>query len=167
MGAARRLIASQTWPGRAMTTMVIMGVTMALVLSETSSNSARAADFTVDSTLDRVDANPGDGRCATAAGACTLRAAVQETNAAAGHDTITLPADVYVLNKEGTDEDAAATGDLDITDDVTITGAGAEMTVIDGAASDRVVHIPWYRYGVVTVELLDLTVRNGFVYEVN
>jgi hypothetical protein len=40
-----------------------------------------AATFAVDSTADAVDVVPGDGLCATAAGACTLRAAVMETNA--------------------------------------------------------------------------------------
>ena len=33
---------------------------------------AAAATFVVDSTVDTVDTNPGDGVCATAAGACML-----------------------------------------------------------------------------------------------
>ena len=40
------------------------------------------ATFTVNSTADAVDATLGDGICATATGICTLRAAVQEANAA-------------------------------------------------------------------------------------
>ena len=51
-----------------------------------------AATFNVDSTADEVDATPGDGTCATAGGACTLRAAVQEANATVGLDTVDLPA---------------------------------------------------------------------------
>jgi len=48
----------------------------------------RAAIFTVNSTADDDDA-VADGVCATAAGACTLRAAIQESNASAGvYDTI-------------------------------------------------------------------------------
>jgi CSLREA domain-containing protein len=39
--------------------------------------------LTVDSTADTPDANPGDGLCAAATGACTLRAAIQEANALA------------------------------------------------------------------------------------
>jgi CSLREA domain-containing protein len=39
--------------------------------------------LTVDSTADTPDANPGDGFCADATGACTLRAAIQEANALA------------------------------------------------------------------------------------
>lgn len=50
----------------------------------------QAANLTVivNSTGDGADANPGDGICATAGGACTLRAAIQETNATSGTDTI-------------------------------------------------------------------------------
>src|SRR5262249_10597670 len=40
------------------------------------------AGFVVDSVADDADKDPGDGNCATAAGACTLRAAIQEVNAA-------------------------------------------------------------------------------------
>ena len=39
--------------------------------------------FTVDATGDGSDANPGDGTCATSGGDCTLRAALEETNALA------------------------------------------------------------------------------------
>lgn len=42
---------------------------------------ATAATFAVNSTIDDVDAFPGDGICATATGDCTLRAAIQELNA--------------------------------------------------------------------------------------
>src|SRR6188472_411319 len=80
-------------------------------------------DFTVESTADAVDSNLSDGICATAAGDCTLRAAIQEANANDGSITIHVPAGTYALSIEGRGEDAAATGDLDITDDVTIEGA--------------------------------------------
>src|SRR6266404_7208434 len=86
---------------------------------------AAAATFTVNDTADAVDAAPGNGSCATAGGGCTLRAAIQEANANTGPDTITVPDGTYMLTIAGRDEDSAATGDLDITDDVTITGAGA------------------------------------------
>jgi len=39
-------------------------------------------------TGDGADANPGDGVCATASGNCSLRAAIQESNAIAGTDNI-------------------------------------------------------------------------------
>ncbi len=53
-----------------------------------------SSGFTVNSTLDVADANPGDGVCRTADGVCTLRAAIQEANAlpTCGPMLITLPA---------------------------------------------------------------------------
>ena len=56
---------------------------------------ANHATFAVDYDLDEPDNNPGDGICATANDDCTLRAAVEEANAHAGADTITLPAGTY------------------------------------------------------------------------
>ncbi|HEV7734001.1 MAG TPA: CSLREA domain-containing protein [Candidatus Binatia bacterium] len=47
-----------------------------------------AATFTVTSTGDGADASTADGTCADAGGACTLRAAIQQANAAVGSDTI-------------------------------------------------------------------------------
>ena len=118
---------------------------------------ASAATFSVNSTADAVDAGPGDGTCATAGGACTLRAAVQETNALPGPDTVSLPAGVYTLTIPGPEEDAAATGDLDITDDLTISGAGADVTVIDGGDLDRVLQTA----GPLQVDISNVAVANG------
>ena len=47
-----------------------------------------ASAFTVDSAADDPDSNAGDGRCATAQGACTLRAAIEEANLHTGPDAI-------------------------------------------------------------------------------
>ena len=50
---------------------------------------AAAVNVVVNSVGDAPDATPGDGSCETAtAGECTLRAAIEETNAIAGADTI-------------------------------------------------------------------------------
>ena len=46
--------------------------------------------FTVNSLLDTPDSAPGNGTCADANGACTLRAAIQEANSLAGDDTINV-----------------------------------------------------------------------------
>jgi CSLREA domain-containing protein len=118
---------------------------------------ARAAVFTVNSTADEVDASPGNGACATADGACTLRAAIQEANALAGNDMIVLPAGVFRLTLVGAGEDAAATGDLDILQSVDVSGAGPDATIIDGLGADRVFHV----LGSSTLTLSNLTVRNG------
>lgn len=121
------------------------------------------ASITVNSTTDAVDANPGNGVCATAGDVCTLRAAVQEANALAGDDTIVLPAGTYTLTIAGQGEDSAATGDLDITSGaLTIIGAGAGSTIVEGGTSqalgvDRVFHIT----GAFTVNISGVTIRNG------
>ncbi|HSH81417.1 MAG TPA: Ig-like domain-containing protein [Herpetosiphonaceae bacterium] len=54
---------------------------------------AAALTFTVNSTGDQVDASIGNGRCATSAGTCTLRAAIAEANSHTGPDTIAFNID--------------------------------------------------------------------------
>lgn len=109
----------------------------------------------VNTSADAVDANVGDGFCATAAGTCTLRAAIQETNAWLTADTITIaPGIDPTLTVPGGGEDAGADGDLDIRDRVTIEASGA---VIDAAGIDRVFHIIDGR-----VEIRDATITGGF-----
>ena len=66
-------------------------------------------ELNVDSTLDSIDAAPGDRICADQVGSCTLRAAIMEANANAGGDTITLAAGTYTLSLPGSQEDAART----------------------------------------------------------
>src|SRR5947208_11529776 len=73
-----------------------------------------ASTYVVNSTADAPDADVGDGVCAAANGACTLRAAVMQANFTAGADNIILPAGTYTLTRAG-DDDAAVLGDLDIT----------------------------------------------------
>lgn len=123
------------------------------------SQEARAATFTVDSTADAVDANPGDGICATITGTCTLRAAVQESNALPGIDVICVPAGFYPLGLFGSGENAAATGDLDITDDLVIKGAGTSATIIEGFSMDRVFDIA--QSDTISVTMTGLTVQGG------
>ncbi len=53
-------------------------------------SSAPFAIFDVNSTGDAGDALPGDGACATVGTVCTLRAAIEESNALGGMDTITV-----------------------------------------------------------------------------
>src|SRR5215470_4293428 len=102
---------------------------------------AQAKLFNVNSTQDAVDVDPGDGICATATGECTLRAAIQEANALPGPDEIFVPGAVYTITIPGANEDCAASGDLDITDDLMITGGGAQATIVDGRGLDRVFQV--------------------------
>lgn len=115
--------------------------------------------YSVDTLIDAVDSNPGDGLCATATGDCSLRAAVQEANALAGEQEVSVGAGVFNLTLEGAGEDLAATGDLDITDDVTISGALFEKTVVNGLGQDRAFHIRGPGSALVTLE--NLTISGG------
>jgi CSLREA domain-containing protein len=108
----------------------------------------------VDNPFDVVDAAPGDGVCDVGDGTCTLRAAVTETNASAGPDVVTLAVSP-TLARPGVAEDGNATGDLDVRDSLTITGAGH---IIDGGDLDRVID---HRRG--RLELDDLTVTDGSI----
>ena len=134
----------------------------ALFVLLASTSTIGAADFAVDTTDDAVDASLGDGVCATAAGTCSLRAAVQEANATPGPDLITVPSGTYTLTLAGAGEQEAATGDLDIHDDLTITGAGRDETIIDGGGIDRVFQAGVGQQDPLTLTLQDLTIQNGF-----
>ena len=90
------------------------------------------ATLTVTTTLDT-----NDGACT--AENCSLREAVIAANACAGTQTINVPAGGYQLTLTGAEEDAAATGDLDITGDLILQGSGAPS--IDGMAADRIFEI--------------------------
>ncbi len=51
---------------------------------------ASALSFTVNTTADAHDAHPGDGKCADAAGQCTLRAALEEADASPPGGTVSI-----------------------------------------------------------------------------
>jgi hypothetical protein len=127
-----------------------------------ASASAQAATFVIDTNDESVDAIPGDGLCTDADGHCSLRAAVIETNALEGADTIEIPAGVFAFAIAGTGEDGSASGDLDIGDDLVLRGAGSDATFIDAASLDRVIDIFG---GVVSrsVRIEHVTLRNGFL----
>jgi CSLREA domain-containing protein len=120
---------------------------------------ARAATFTVDDVTDQVDDNPGDGSCHTASNTCTLRAAVQEANALAGADTILLTRnETYALSIDGNGEDAAATGDLDLTGEVLLDAPGPATIAnaeIQGGMIDRVLDV--LAGAEVTLQNIDIT----------
>jgi len=122
---------------------------------------AGAATFAVNSNSDQSDAVPGNGVCSVMAGLCTLRAAIQEANAFAGADVIQIPAGTYTLSIAGAGEENATTGDLDIRDDVTLEGAGSGVTILDGGALDRVLHMQPMNVATLSVTVRDVTIRNG------
>lgn len=99
-------------------------------------------------------------------GDCSLREAIVAANRDSVVDnchadkntrTIFLPTGTYLLSIEGAHEDAAASGDLDISDDLTILGTGPVTTVIDGQELDRVFQV----LAKSKVSLRDLTIQHG------
>lgn len=119
---------------------------------------------------DGQDADAGDGVCATSAGVCTLRAAIQEANAIQGLEEILLPAGTYTFVSASAEDpnDPAASGDLDVLDPVVVRGAGALDTVVDAARIDRAFELPTNaKMGVESpppasgLWLADLSIVNG------
>ena len=127
------------------------GVALAASVALAAAVNAHAATFTVT----RLD-DPAPGACDSD---CSLREAMRAANAGSGGDTISIPAGHIRLRIAGPGEDAAATGDLDLTKSVTIAGSGARATVIDADGGDRVFDI---KTG-VTALISDVTVTGGFV----
>lgn len=144
-------------------------VALLACLDETTSNTGENCTNGVDDDGDGfVDGN--DPECD-----CSLRGAIIKANTTAGADTINLPAETYTLTNPGVGENAAATGDLDITDDLTIIGEGPAITIIqactvdqktadcpagEGIADDRVFHVDPASAGII-VNINDVTVQNG------
>ena len=122
---------------------------LALVLLAASAPAATAAVYIPTKTADTAD-----GTCSPTD--CSLREAVLAANANPGEDVILLHTGTYILSLAGTD-DLGATGDLDIQGDLVLLGDGAGRTIVDGNGIDRIFQIP----GGVTVDLRDLTLRNG------
>lgn len=80
------------------------------------------ADFVVNTTIDAIDANPGDGSCSSRKNVCTLRAAIEESNALGGRQWVHIPFGTYNLSL----------GTIFVTDRVTVRGEAASTVRIDG-----------------------------------
>jgi len=131
----------------------------------------------VNTTKDQPDAMPGDGVCASIEGQCALRAAIMEANEAKFNSegerfTIVVPAGFYGLtipNQLTTGDlglgevlarpiiESEATGSLNLNVPMTIHGAGARETIIDGQQLDRVFELS----SGADSRLTDLTVTGG------
>jgi hypothetical protein len=91
--------------------------------------------LTVDSALDSTDDDPGDGVCSSAAagGACTLRAAIDEGNAAPDGADIAVPTGHYgninVLITGDVAIEPLTSADVRITDSTITVAAGASLAV--------------------------------------
>ena len=127
-------------------------------------NQINATTISVNTATDELNAD----------GDCSLREAVRAANlnsqvdacpaGSSGTDAIFLPAGTYnlsITNPTG-DEDAAQTGDLDITGSLTIIGGTPLNTILDVNYIDRAFEL----IGGVTLKLTNLTVRRGLVRDV-
>src|SRR3954451_10452165 len=110
--------------------------------------------FRVNTTLDTVAVNLKNGKDAT--GHISLRSAIQAADARGGSNTIILPGGTFTLTIAGAGEDAGATGDLDITRNLTIKGKNPAGTIIDGNNLDRVFQVLGGK-----VSISKLTIQHG------
>jgi|GEM_PF-2100226 CSLREA domain-containing protein len=124
-----------------------------------------APTFTVNNTLDAVDANPGDGICATSGNVCTLRAAIMEANHTPGGGAIinvpglTVGAYEIAIPPSGADDETM--GDLNINANMTIVGKTTiahPYVIIDASiAGDRAFLVQ----SGVTASISNVTIENG------
>lgn len=167
-----------------LTLVVLVGAFLTFTPSATSSSSNRQPR-TVPATsnlilplttlnVDRTDDTAAATACTAAANDCSLRGSIIRANTNPGADPVVInlkPATTYSLTlNNAAQENAAATGDLDITTSlhtVTLTGGGSSgpnASIIDAAMMntatrrDRVFHITGSN---VTVTFRGLIIRNG------
>jgi hypothetical protein len=107
------------------------------------------ATFNVTTLADSVAVNLTTGQ--DASGQVSLRSAIQAADATSGANAINVPAGTYTLS---------IPGPLDITNDLTISGAGANSTIIDGNFFDQV-----FRVDSGNVTISGVTVRRGISQE--
>jgi CSLREA domain-containing protein len=139
----------------------LLALTTLLLILLVPASVHAATVITVTTTADVIAAD----------GLCSLREAVIAANtdtatsdcpSGSGADTIVfspiLPSpSIFILGKTGANEDNAATGDLDLFGMITIQGAGAAQTILDGNGTDRVFDV---RPGAF-VTISGPTIRNG------
>ena len=93
----------------------------------------------MSTTLDTVAVNLKNGKDST--GHISLRSAIMAADTQKGSNTIIVPAGTFTLTIPGANEDAGATGDLDVKGKVTIKGAGSNKTIVNGNSLDRVFEV--------------------------
>jgi CSLREA domain-containing protein len=154
-----RAYAPQRWSRLLFAAALVAVALVAGILGFT--RAAQAAAITVNTTTDEYNTGPN----------CSLREAIQAANtdtafggcaAGSGADTITLPSGTYQSTiNPGPDENANAAGDFDIASSITIQGAGAGSTFVDGGGVDRVFDVAPTGGPAITVGFSGLTIQNG------
>jgi CSLREA domain-containing protein len=138
----------------------ILAATAVAALALALPAAAMGTTITVTTT---ADAAAVDGLCSlreavTAANLDVATSAAGECAAGApGADRIVLGPGLYRRTIGGTGEQGNAVGDLDVSGDLEIAGAGATTTIIDAAGLDRVIDVLPGR----TVRIADVTITGG------
>lgn len=115
----------------------------------TTTNVSFSATFTVDSISDQSDSSPGNGICDQGSGFCTLRAAIEETNALAGSDTIEFSISGTII---------LASALPTVTQALTIIGPSANQLIVSGNSVVRVFIIDS-----PDVVISNISIRDGLV----
>jgi hypothetical protein len=130
-----------------------------------TSNIKAQAIFSVNTTVDSVDSNVGNGICADSSGNCSLRAATMEIdsipqpsggqiNIPPGIYTLTIPITVPIVD--------IAMGDLNVNGrSVSFLGTNARTTIIQGNGGDRVFGFRGNSLNTTQIVMSGLTIRNG------
>lgn len=118
--------------------------------------------YDVDTTADLIDDGLSITACHTSAGTCSLRAAIMKANLLDDFIVINVPAGGYYLTIAPSGSDGDDTGDLNLTppspgQQITILGAGAKLTIIDGGLQDGVFNISAGRIAYIS----GVTIING------
>lgn len=126
-----------------MWTVLVVGIIIPAMILLVPIPSVRAAPtvITVNTT---ADPGPSNGVCG---GTCSLRYAVNTANTLSGA-TIAVPAGTYAL----------ALGAISISKDMSIIGAGAISTTVDGGGTDRIFVVG----SNITVAVVGMTLQRGF-----
>lgn len=117
----------------------------------------------------RLD-DPAPNGCAV--NDCSLREAIIDANANPDFTEITIPlTGTITLSIAGADEDAAATGDLDITTELQVVGLNPEVTIVDANGLDRLFDVLTLPQNVQpqgsSVLISSLTITGGLVTSEN
>lgn len=133
--------------------------------------STNATHFCVTSVTDEVDTNPGDGRCVTEEGTCSLRAAVMETNTnlSITDSVVIIPEGRYSLTLEGWEPPSSGVpvineraNDLDIHSPIVLCGENPLTTIIDGGDRVRIAEVRRRENRLSNLRVENLTLEHGY-----
>jgi trimeric autotransporter adhesin len=146
------------WVGGARTlAFFVLALVVVVSIGVLAAKPAHATTFTVNSTGDEADKSPGDGVCQiTTADQCTLRAAIEESNAFAGADTI-----AFNISGNGPHTISPATKLPTITKRVTIDGYTQGDATADTADDATENTIPLAKDGTNAVLKIELDGTNA------